>query len=234
VPELRAAEGAKEGVVMTRDFPEFIKDLMRESDESRMVLSRVNAPLLGMAFKLLANGRRAFIQGRDIGAGILGQVKKIAPDNISELVSGYDEISNRMIMTESAKQFPDPAKIELFGDRNDCVQMIANQVETVDEFDHMIKSLFKDVGQPGDVRFSSVHRSKGLEADRVCIYDPGKLPYRKFMEGMQTQQELNLAYVADTRSMDTLEYVNPPEHSKSKDDSMDEVETVTGTTDRDY
>ena len=62
---------------------------------------------------------------------------------------------------------------------------------------------------PQGVLFSSVHRAKGLEADRVFIYlrdapmphPMGKLPWEQ-------QQEMNLKYVAVTRAKKELIYVS--------------------------
>lgn len=211
VPDLRAADDAPEGEVIYSTFQEFVGSAIKDKETDRMILCRVNAPLLGLTFKFLSQDRRAFIQGRDIGEGIVSQTRKLDPYDVNDLVRKFDESTERLIQREQAKNFPDDNKMEMWQDRNQCVQMIASRVDSVGEFEGLTKELFKDSGRDGDIRLSSVHRAKGLEADHVTIYMPEILPYKKFMQGMQAQQERNLAYVADTRSKNILEYASAPD-----------------------
>lgn len=210
VPDLRAADDAAEGTVMNSDYDTFFENILTSDSESIMILCRLNAPIMGLVFKLIAKGRRAFIQGRDIGSGIINTVKKEEPVDISDVIRKFDVLTNNAILRESAKEFADQVKIEMLQDRNTCVSILASKSSTVADFYENVEMLFADRGKPGDIRASSVHRAKGLEAKHVAIYDHDKLPYRKFMIGAQAQQEKNLAYVADTRSQEILEYVTPP------------------------
>jgi superfamily I DNA/RNA helicase len=52
---------------------------------------------------------------------------------------------------------------------------------------------------------STIHKSKGLEADRVFIARPDKLPL-KVKKAWQAKQEKNLEYVAITRAKNELIY----------------------------
>ncbi|MCL4256399.1 MAG: ATP-binding domain-containing protein, partial [Anaerolineae bacterium] len=79
-------------------------------------------------------------------------------------------------------------------------------VPSIDALEVKIKNLFGD-NKPHDdvVTFCTVHKSKGLEADRVFILAPDKLPLS--FEGItpeQLQQEYNLLYVAETRAKHVL------------------------------
>jgi superfamily I DNA/RNA helicase len=74
----------------------------------------------------------------------------------------------------------------------------------------MIDRIFSD-DTDGTV-FSSVHRAKGLEADTVYIIRPDQLPLiRKDQQEWELTQEMNLKYVALTRSKNRLVFVNEKE-----------------------
>ena len=57
-----------------------------------------------------------------------------------------------------------------------------------------IATLFADADPSSRIVCSSIHRAKGLERERVFVWEPGIMPMG---EGIQ---ERNLAYVAITRA----------------------------------
>jgi superfamily I DNA/RNA helicase len=123
-----------------------------------------------------------------------------------------DNIDKKVADLQS-KPFPNESKIEALNDRSTCIGYIAENCSSVAEFCAYVDDLFKDNGGDSDIQLSSVHKSKGLEHKHVCIYKPSKLPLvikpkkGKKGSGFQQQQECNLAYVAYTRSMDQLTFV---------------------------
>jgi superfamily I DNA/RNA helicase len=75
-----------------------------------------------------------------------------------------------------------------------------------------INSMFGDC-EPGQrprcVTLSSIHKCKGRERKRVFWYGRNKYnpsPYAR--QDWQMEQERNLCYVAATRAMDSLVYIN--------------------------
>jgi superfamily I DNA/RNA helicase len=66
----------------------------------------------------------------------------------------------------------------------------------------------------GVVTLSTIHKAKGLEAERVFILDAWRLPsfYAKLPH--QLEQEYNLLYVAITRAQRELYYVEFPRKEK--------------------
>jgi hypothetical protein len=214
VPELRAAENAEEGIVDRTKESSFIDELVKD-ENGRMILCRVNAPLASLAFRLIARGRRCYIQGKDIGSGIKTSVKGTKEDVLARAVGKAIEKIAKKIDEASKKPFPDESKIESLNDRVFCIKFLSDGCDTIDEFCNKVDGLFKDAGAPGDHQLSSVHKSKGLEKKHVCIYKPSKLPFLPGMRrnkdgsvGYQAQQEKNLAYVAYTRSMHQLTFVD--------------------------
>jgi len=71
----------------------------------------------------------------------------------------------------------------------------------------IIESMFAD-NPNGTTTLATVHKSKGMEAPTVYILDKHLMPSKYARQEWQMQQELNLQYVAITRSLDTLIFVD--------------------------
>ena len=95
-----------------------------------------------------------------------------------------------------------------------CIEYLAEDLVTVEEFCARIDILFQDeTSNVNAHQLSTVHKAKGLERKHVCIYIPSTLPMkRKRKPGRTTpiagdDQENNLAYVAYTRAQEILTFV---------------------------
>jgi DNA helicase II / ATP-dependent DNA helicase PcrA len=213
VPDLKAADGAIEGVVDTTKESGFVEEC-KKNPNGAMVLCRTNAPLMTIAFRLIANNRRCFIQGKDIGAGLKSSVRTFKDEDFDDAIGMAVEKLTKKIDQLTAKSFPDENKIESLRDRIMCINYLANDCRSFQHLETKVDNLFKDSGQEGDIQLSSVHKSKGLERKHVCILKPNILPFKKLMKrnkdgtpSYQCEQELNLAYVAITRSQERLTYI---------------------------
>jgi very-short-patch-repair endonuclease len=213
VPTLKAADEAPDGQVLRTPEEEFGTKLVERTNKC-MILCRTNAPLMSLAFYLLRNNRPCYIQGKDIGSGLVKLLNSCAGSSIKEKLIDLDNVVNKKCLKYEEKGQND--KAELLRDKALCIRTIADNVESIDQFKDKINLLFKDSGGLTEHQLSSVHKSKGLEANWVCIYKPSTLPLilkprkgKKIPKGAQ-QQEYNLAYVAVTRSQNILEYVIEP------------------------
>ena len=83
------------------------------------------------------------------------------------------------------------------------------EAKSIKDIEKYIDELFSDEHSP--ITLSTVHRSKGLEADRIFIIKPEDLPltWRNQLD-WQLEQERNLLYVALTRSRSELYVVGNP------------------------
>jgi superfamily I DNA/RNA helicase len=210
VPDLKAHKDAPEGEVRTTKEPMFLKSLI-DAKSSRMVLCRTNAPLTSLAFKLIANKRRCFIQGKDIGAGLVRLVEKAKGLSFQEKVAATCEKLNEKILSFKGDILK-ADKIEALEDKIFCINILAAECESIEQFKEVTEKLFKNKGDENDHILSSVHKAKGLEHRHVCIYKPSILPMilsgkKKKQSQKQIQQEYNLTYVAYTRSQDILEFI---------------------------
>ena len=93
------------------------------------------------------------------------------------------------------------AKIEAVLDQTDMMASLADGARSVVEIETRVEALFTDdgLGAAGMITCSSVHRAKGLEADRVFILKDTLRDHN--------QEEQNIAYVAITRAKRTLVWV---------------------------
>jgi len=94
----------------------------------------------------------------------------------------------------------DDPKLQSVADRAECLVVIwaRSEARSGRDFIAAIEDIFSD-DRPG-IQLSSVHKAKGLEADKVFILRPDLLPGPWATEGTwQYQQELHVEYVAKTR-----------------------------------
>jgi DNA helicase-2/ATP-dependent DNA helicase PcrA len=74
------------------------------------------------------------------------------------------------------------------------------------------------------VKIYTIHRAKGLEADRVFILNYSRLPETKIGQNeWEMEQEINLKYVAITRAKKVLYLINEskPELEKKEGSLFD-------------
>jgi superfamily I DNA/RNA helicase len=160
------------------------------------LLSRTNAPLVSTAFALLRMGKRARIAGRDIGAGLKAIVRKLNRGNIGieTMIERIDTWKVREVRRfEKAKR---EAQIEQTIDKAETLMVIAHESKSVADMESRIDGLFTDdgLGHAGVITCSSVHRAKGLEANRVFVLD-----FTLYPRGVNREEE-NIEYVAVTRA----------------------------------
>ena len=203
VPDYQAAPSAPEGLVDNASYEEAVK-AARPGD---FILSRKNAPLMSTCLRLLRSGVTARIEGRDIGKGLATQIKKFRAKSVPEFlkrVSNWAEKESRRV---EAKGKDVEAKLQVINDQYETLAALADGAANVQEIVDRCFNLFEDsidpkTGKPNlkpAVVCSSVHKSKGLEADRVFVLVDTL--------SARDQEELNIQYVAFTRAKQHLTLV---------------------------
>jgi DNA helicase-2/ATP-dependent DNA helicase PcrA len=204
-PEIQAREGAPEGTVSTLDT--FKLDDFRAED---MVVCRNTAPLVTLAFRFVRAHKPVRMMGRDIGEGLIAVIKKMRAHTLEELDDAIRAWSDREISKALSKRLE--AKAQRIQDQCDtivamCEGMPENE-RTVAHLTTRIRDLFTDVANTPRTTLATVHKSKGMEAHRVFVLDPYLMPSKYAKLDWQQVQEENLRYVAYTRALDTLHFVN--------------------------
>jgi len=199
VPEIEAAEGAKEGSIDHIPMRQAL-GLMKDGD---MVLCRTNAPLIEVAYSLIRSGQKAVMRGRDIGKGLIHIVKKMKARSIHDFWTRLRAYETRE--TGKLLRMEKLGQLQSLQDKIETIMAIGEDVETVDELVMKIETLFSDSIE--GVVCSSVHRAKGLEASRIFIIRADLMPHPMAQMPWELVQEKNLQYVAWTRSQDELIFV---------------------------
>lgn len=215
VPDYVAHESNGDGEVSTMPMEKMLPVV----EPGDFVLSRTNAALVAVAMKLLRAGKRARIEGRDIGAGLKALIKKIgtgsAKNSLPAFLTKLKNWEEREILrAQKESDFPD-AKIERIVDKAETVRALADGLSGVPELIARIDSLFSDHDDNGNkaafITCSTVHKAKGLEADRVFIlidtFKKSRKEGDKPMSTKRAQEEDNILYVAITRARNLLVYV---------------------------
>ena len=188
-----------------------IRDVMSNKVETviqpdDLVLCRVNADLVPLAFSLLRHDIKATIKGRDIGNGLISLIKKSNTTETIDLVKWMDDWKEAEMY--KAIQLNREEKIQLIEDRFETLYAMTEGTTSVTEVVRRCETLFSD--ERKGVLLSTVHRAKGLEADNVFILRPDLIPHpaaKKSNSPENLQQESNLEYVAITRAKKELTYI---------------------------
>jgi len=189
VPGIQAAPDAEVGEVKSVLYEEMRKAVQ----PGDFVLSRTNAPLVSLCLGLIAEGRSAMIQGRDVGQQLAGLVKKAKATNVEGL-RDYIEAWGKKECARLAAKRRDIQPVE---DKAACILAISEGAASVKDVLDRIGALFADTNESGRIVLSSTHRAKGLERDRVWLLED---TYRR-RPGVE---EDNLWYVACTRARKSL------------------------------
>jgi DNA helicase II / ATP-dependent DNA helicase PcrA len=196
VPHILSADGAPTGVVRSVNSPDI--NFFREQNA---ILCRNTAPLIRLAYQLLANRIACFVAGRDLGKGLTIWIKKLgltADDSIEVMWQRVDAWKKR----EEAKPSYSEQKVQ---DKIDCLEALAEGHECVGGVLETIDKIFSD-NEIG-IRLSTIHRSKGLEWKNVALLRPDLLPSKYARTEEELRQEKNLSYVALTRAQHTFSYI---------------------------
>ena len=204
-----------------------------------MVLCRNNAPLIKLYGLLLSKGKKAFIKGKDIGNNLINIVnttnkKKLSVDLkekgvFSELYLSLIKERNKLMINKniSKKDANISSIIETKWDQIQALEIIADKLSTAKELTKSIGSIFSDTDKNNDgIMLSTVHKAKGLEADRVFIACNSLMPSKTAKEEWEKLQEKNLMYVAYTRSKNFLGFLvedDFKQFTSNKNDSKFEI-----------
>lgn len=199
VPYIEARTGAPKGEINKDADITDIKD-------GDMVLCRNTAPLVKLCYKFLRQGVKAHVQGKDIGINLISLIKSTKKQDIGEMLDKLRLESEKILKNLMRKhgllekEAREHQTFESFLEKIDIIGILSESCDTVDDAIKNIQYIFEDKTKDG-IRFSTIHRSKGLENDRVFLIQPNLLPSKRSMRSPELmKQEYNLQYVAITRA----------------------------------
>lgn len=174
------------------------------------VLCRNTAPLVSHAYSMLSRDIPCIILGRDIGANLIAIVKKMRAANIEDLRQKLNVWSVREAKRAEAEQ----RSPESIYDQHTClcyfIDSLDEDSQEVADVIAKIELMFTDdvTKKTGRVTLSTIHKAKGLEYPTVFILDRALIPSRYATTEAARRQERNLLYVAQTRAILNLYYIN--------------------------
>jgi DNA helicase II / ATP-dependent DNA helicase PcrA len=181
--------------------------MFKQLQSGDMVICRLNAPLVAPAMRLLREGKKAIIKGKDIGKNLITLIhqveRKYGSTTVREFIVDLDEYvrseSEKLRVTQRT------AQAELLEDKQQTIYAFAEGATYVNEIKQNIDKIFSDDIE-GTV-FCTGHKAKGLEADNVYILHPEMFPFKRARTPEGKEQEINLAYVVNTRPRKFLGHV---------------------------
>jgi superfamily I DNA/RNA helicase len=208
VPDIMPRENAPEGIVM--------KGSIYDAQDGDFILCRTTAPLVVLFFELLAEGKKVTIKGSDIGLSLLDMISKYK--SLSTMGAGlYNELMQMqgVLRKKGVTKFHEYGAYANLHDKVEVLKFMSKQVNDINELRDKIKSVFTE--NVSGIILSTIHKAKGLEAERVFIIRPDQLPMR-VAKAWMAEQEKNLIYVAMTRAKNELIYDYEWTNEEDEDD----------------
>lgn len=184
------------------DLGAYIKENLTNPAE-HMLISRLNAILLRVGMQLTKQGVAVNIlkskdHDKNLDTLLSDYVRSTRAKTISQLCSMADADK------KNAQGLPfQAASFQI--DRANCILELAEGCKTIEQLLSKLAMLTAD--SPGAIKATTIHKAKGLEAKFIYILYPDvKL---KPTNQDQMEQEINLEFVSETRSLHQKIYVHP-------------------------
>lgn len=178
----------------------------KEIQEGDMVLCRNTRPLVELYFQLIKDGKKAHLLGRDIETNLLNLIHKFKTgEDKRELLKNLNNHLGEIKEELAEKGVYKPKehiKYLNFYEKLMVISVVSDNCSNANEVIKTIKEIFKE--EKDDVILSTMHKSKGLENERVFIINKDLMPSEYAKKDWEKEQERNLLYVAITRAKNEL------------------------------
>lgn len=186
-----------------------------EIEEDDLVLSRTTKPLIALFFQLLDQGKKAKIIGKDIEKGLIELAEQCTSRSKEETtVKLYAKLDKLDVELRDqgigASTLLDHPRHRAMVEKIQVIELILDKVIYTSEVVPTIKSIFDE--EKKAARLMTIHRSKGLENDRVFVIqnmnNKALMPSPWATQPWENLQERNLQFVAYTRSKSELIHID--------------------------
>jgi DNA helicase-2/ATP-dependent DNA helicase PcrA len=186
-------------------------------EDGDMVLCRNSFPLVSLCIRLLTEGKKSFIVGSDIGQSIIKLIESAEKnvthytmDNVIRHLFIEKEKMVEKIMTKNKltkSEASEDMEVTVFGEKIQMIEALSENIDTPKIVIDKINIIFTNDNKMG-IKLSTIHKSKGLESERVFILHQELMPSKYATQPWQIEQEKNLEYVAYTRAKTTLGFID--------------------------
>lgn len=187
--------------------------LVSEAEDGDFILCRNNLPLVITFIELIKLGKQANIMGKDYGQSLLSYLNKL--QGCSDFKVGCEEILKIKEGQLKDRGISNPKKSSSYQnvvEKLNILGILVKEFGSIGVAYEEISEMFND-SKKGGVTLSTIHKSKGLETDRVFIvgYDD-LLPSKYATTKLELYQEQALKYVAVTRAKKELIFCKLPKY----------------------
>jgi hypothetical protein len=191
-----------------------------------MVLCRMTSPLINLHLHYMRINKKSYVKGfenikeqyfnliNQTGSELIDKECKDKHGLIAELYYRlFREIDNvkKCYELDNEDSIMHPLVFSIY-DAIKGIEVISEGLTTVEELKNKINVIFS--GDDKDaVQLSTVHKSKGLEADNVFILKPSLMPSKLAKRDWEILTEKNLIYVAITRAKKSLNYIEEEKYN---------------------
>lgn len=204
VPHIMFREDAENGVVRNGDFSELQK--------GDMILCRNNQPLVRACLDLMKEGKSAKIKGRDIAAELISSLKQAKHNNVIVAKHRLKHVVEKQYNLLKSYGIKKPERTESYARVKERISILTDEilpiVKTTEEGVNLINRIFDEKESKNRITLSSIHKSKGLENERVFVLKPELMPSKFARTENEKIQEKNLEYVCYTRAKKQLIFLN--------------------------
>lgn len=173
-----------------------------------MIICRTTSPIIDIYFKLLEANKPCYIKGKDIMKSLMRFLKDYHNLSVEEAETAMSDELDKLI-----KEYKGVDNFEVYkmaeNISNFKILSVSFQAKSVKDILSRIEELFKE--KENAIILSTIHKSKGLEADVVYILDEHLIPHKMAASPQQLIQEQNLKYVARTRAKKELYFIDSKE-----------------------
>jgi len=177
------------------------------------ILCRNNAPLMACALRLIRSGIGCTVLGREIGTSLIALSRKLIPEDGEGSAECARRVSDwRDKEVDLARLNDKEEKAAIILDKAECLFAVLANVGSAGELRSLLNRMF--ASENNRITLATGHKSKGLEWPTVIHLDSFRIP-SKFAKMQKEQgnlipmqQEMNLKYVIETRSQNTLIMAN--------------------------
>lgn len=177
---------------------------LNDAVEGDFILCRNNAPLIDAWLKLVKMGRRCVILGKDFGDALM----ELLDD--AECVEDLEKPLVDLLERLYRKGIERPERTEAYANLDEKINILLNLFDFFGSLDMVRERIFDIFVENTDekhVILSTIHKSKGLEADRVFFLKPELIPSRFATTELAMYAERCLMFVAITRAKKELIYI---------------------------
>ena len=201
---IEAVETAEEGVVR--------KGSLSEAKQGDYVICRNNLPLVQSYIYLLRNNKKSIVMGKDLETALTNLLEKI--DTFAEL----KELKFAKIDDLKAKGITNPKNHPSYVDLEEkcsILELLEKQWGTVAKVSRNLHEIFDEGDKSESIVLCTIHKSKGLETDRVFALNT-ELLFKRAETELEVYAERCLNFVLITRARKELVYCNIDEDGNIK------------------